>query len=248
MLNLIEVKIIFGVFFTSIISGIIGMGGGVILMGIYSHLLPIKLAMVLHGVTQFASNSSRCFLHRRNIKSNIIFPYLIGVLFMFLALKSVDFVPNKAVVYLLLGLFPFLSLFPKLASFFNITRKYRPISSGLLVTAAQISSGASGGVLDIFYINSPLNRFQIIATKACTQSIGHLTKLIYYLSFFTITDFESHFRWWVYPAVAIVATLGSYIGKMILKNINEIKFRSMSKGIIYFISILLLYKAYFLIK
>ena len=57
-----------GVLVTSIISGILGMGGGMILMGLYGLLLTVPVAMVLHGVTQFAANGSRAWIHRRAIR------------------------------------------------------------------------------------------------------------------------------------------------------------------------------------
>ena len=41
---------------TSILSGIFGMAGGMILMGLLLWLLPVADAMALHGVTQIASN------------------------------------------------------------------------------------------------------------------------------------------------------------------------------------------------
>ena len=44
---------------TSIISGIFGMAGGLVLMLILGLILPVQSAMVLHGATQFFSNVSR---------------------------------------------------------------------------------------------------------------------------------------------------------------------------------------------
>jgi hypothetical protein len=43
---------------TSFISGIFGMAGGMVLMGILLLLLSVEQAMVIHGVAQFASNGS----------------------------------------------------------------------------------------------------------------------------------------------------------------------------------------------
>ena len=44
---------------TSFLSGIFGMAGGMILIGVLLALLPLPEAMVLHGVTQMASNGWR---------------------------------------------------------------------------------------------------------------------------------------------------------------------------------------------
>src|SRR5262249_47189838 len=49
---------------TSFLSGIFGMAGGMLLMGILLLLMPFAAAMVLHGVTQMASNLWRAWLWR----------------------------------------------------------------------------------------------------------------------------------------------------------------------------------------
>ena len=47
---------------TSIISGIFGMAGGLVLMLILGIVLPVQSAMVLHGITQFLPTAgARCF-------------------------------------------------------------------------------------------------------------------------------------------------------------------------------------------
>src|SRR5260221_8490052 len=52
---------------TSFISGILGMAGGMILMGILLAVLPLPAAMMLHGITQLASNAWRAFLWRTQV-------------------------------------------------------------------------------------------------------------------------------------------------------------------------------------
>ena len=47
---------------TSVISGIFGMAGGLILMLILAQMFTVPAAMVLHGVTQFFSNGWRAVL------------------------------------------------------------------------------------------------------------------------------------------------------------------------------------------
>ena len=47
------------VLFTSFLSGIFGMAGGMILMGLLLAMLPVATAMLLHGITQLASNGWR---------------------------------------------------------------------------------------------------------------------------------------------------------------------------------------------
>ena len=53
---------------TSFLSGIFGMAGGLILVGVLLAILPLPAAMMLHGVTQLASNLWRASLWWRHIR------------------------------------------------------------------------------------------------------------------------------------------------------------------------------------
>src|SRR5678816_146275 len=57
---------------TSFISGILGMAGGMILMGVLLALMPVPAAMMLHGTTQMASNGWRAWLWRREIDWRVL--------------------------------------------------------------------------------------------------------------------------------------------------------------------------------
>ena len=47
---------------TAFLSGLFGMAGGLILIGVLLTILPLPSAMVLHAITQMASNGWRAFL------------------------------------------------------------------------------------------------------------------------------------------------------------------------------------------
>ena len=53
---------------TAFLSGLFGMAGGLILIGVLLALMPLPSAMVLHAITQMASNGWRAFLWRRHIR------------------------------------------------------------------------------------------------------------------------------------------------------------------------------------
>lgn len=239
---MLEIKILGGVLITSIISGILGMGGGIILMALYNYLLPVKIAFILHGITQFSSNSSRAFLLKKSIQWKIVMPYLLGSLISFFFLRLLGFSTNKNIAFIGLGVFPFVAFLPRISSLLSIDKKGRSVICGVLVTIAQIMAGASGSVLDIFYLNSNLNRYQIVASKALTQTLGHLIKLFYY--FILIKNFEelTILPYYIYFLVVITAYIGTYIGKIILKSFSENYFRAISQKVIFTIALFLLFQ------
>ena len=53
---------------TSLLSGVFGMAGGLVLVGVLLVLLPVPDAMALHAVTQIASNAWRATLWWRRIR------------------------------------------------------------------------------------------------------------------------------------------------------------------------------------
>src|SRR3954465_7388906 len=63
---------------TAFLSGLFGMAGGLILIGVLLTILPLPSAMVLHAITQMASNGWRAFLWREHIRWKPVFVYLIG--------------------------------------------------------------------------------------------------------------------------------------------------------------------------
>src|SRR3984893_16169927 len=62
---------------TPFLSGLFGMAGGLILIGVLLTLMPLPTAMVLHAITQMASNGWRAFLWRAHIRWRPVFVYLI---------------------------------------------------------------------------------------------------------------------------------------------------------------------------
>ena len=73
---------------TSFVSGVFGMAGGMILMGLLLSLMPLAPAMALHGITQIASNVARAWLWRQHINWPIVARYAAGALIAVLALAS----------------------------------------------------------------------------------------------------------------------------------------------------------------
>src|SRR6476619_7345425 len=88
---------------TAFLSGIFGMAGGLVLIGILLVLMPVPEAMMLHGVTQMASNGWRGFLWIRHVHWSAIGAYLAGCAAALLLWSLWRYVPSKAVALLLLG-------------------------------------------------------------------------------------------------------------------------------------------------
>ena len=99
---------------TSFLSGIFGMAGGMILVGILLVLMPVPEAMMLHGVTQMASNGWRALLWWRHVRWAPVAAYVTGCALALGVWSFTRYVPSLPVALLLLGLTPFMvRLLPK---------------------------------------------------------------------------------------------------------------------------------------
>jgi len=208
-------------------------------MGVFGFLLSVPSAMVLHGVAQAVSNGSRIWLHREHIRWNVLIPYSAGSFVILALFILVTFVPDKGLVFVLIGSFPFLALILPKSFELDIQRKPVAFLCGLVVTTAQMLAGASGPVLDIFYVTSTLTRHEILGTKAITQTLGHVIKLTYYAFFLTLTI---ELPPWIYPAVVLAAILGNWLGKQVIERIDDQLFKKVGRYVIMFVGVIYIAK------
>src|SRR6476619_7710608 len=129
---------------TSFLSGIFGMAGGLILMGVLLALLPLPEAMALHAITQMASNGWRGLLWWRHVRLRIVAVYLVGCAIALCAWGLTQYVPPKPVALLMLGATPFLVrlLPPSLKP--NPESAPQTILYGVMCTTLMLLTGVSG--------------------------------------------------------------------------------------------------------
>ena len=229
---------------TSLISGVLSMAGGMILMGVFGFFLSVPAAMVLHGIAQAFSNGSRVFLYRQHIKWAVLITYTIGSLLVLLVFVVLTFIPSIGLVFLLIGCFPFLALVLPKSINLDMERPIVALLCGIMVTTAQMLAGASGPVLDIFYVQSTMTREEILGTKAVTQTLGHILKLFYYgVVLSTVLNVVSNeVPLWVFPVVVIAAILGNYMGSFIVTKMTDNQFKSIGRRVIMVIGVIYIIK------
>jgi len=214
---------------TAFLSGIFGMAGGLILIGVLLFLMPLPAAMVLHAVTQMASNGWRAILWARHIVWKSAAFYVAGCLVSVCIWSLTLYVPDKAVALLMLGLSPFViraipdSILP---------RSFGPLqvaATGLFSMTLMLLTGVTGPLLDTMFLRSPLERRQIIATKAACQVFGHGFKLFYFGAL--IAGVGQVEPWFL--AVAIASSMiGTSLGKLLLERLTDGQFRLWSNRLI----------------
>jgi len=224
--------IVIAAFLTSILSGIFGMAGGLIFMGLLAWLLPVTVALALHGLIQFASNLWRVVLHRRHVVWPVLLWFGIGAVAAIGVFSLVIFTPTKFYVFLGLGLLPVLVWLPERWMPLDATHRVHAVGGGFVSTGLSLVSGVSGPVTDLLFINTRLNRHQVVATKAVMQAIGHASKVIVYGGVLLGVAAREAIPLPV-SALAILASMaGIMVGGYILDRISDAHFRAGRRWIV----------------
>ena len=154
------------VFCTSTLSGIFGMAGGLILLGVLLAILPVSTAIAVQGAIQIIANGSRAFLSRAFIDWVILGIICLGLITAGIILFIIRYTPNLATVCIAIGLLPILVWIPQSWLALDASKPHHAFICGLLGGGLNLAVGVSGPTVDIFFIRTPMDRRKIIATKA----------------------------------------------------------------------------------
>ncbi len=214
-------------FVTSFISGILGMAGGMILMGILIALLPVATAMLLHGITQFAANGWRTWMLRGSVRWRVFRGYAIGSIAAFVFFGMVQIVVSKPMALIMLGAMPFLALMLPSKWHLNVERRWHSEACGAVCMALALVAGVSGPVLDVFFIRSKMGRHAVVASKASTQSLTHLLKIVYFGEM--LASGNAAMAPWIAVVMIGLAFTGTTLSKRVLERIDDSAFRSWTR-------------------
>jgi uncharacterized membrane protein YfcA len=224
---------------TAAISGIFGMAGGLILMGVLASFTPVATAMVLHGFIQIISNGSRAFLHRRHLAWPLIGRYAIGIIGALLVIVAVSTIwrPSQSMVFILLGLTAFLVWIPRKWANIDVERPLQAEICGFLVQTLNTLAGVAGPLLDLFFVKTMLPRQTVVATKAATQVMAHAVKIAFWgFPLFTLLgapDGAAGFPpLWTLAAVLPLSMFGTWAGGLVLARMTDASFRTWTKWIV----------------
>ena len=210
---------------TSMLSGLLGMAGGMVLMAVLAATLPIATAMILHGAVQLTANGARAWFLRQHIRWSILPWYAAGAALVLALFSMLVLVPEAGWVLVCIGMLSLAGRFSGHVARMEVTRPAVASLCGAVVTAAQLLAGASGPLLDVFYLHSQMTRHEVVASKAITQAFGHVLKIGYYgVIIGSSATLPTPFLMLAMAA----AVLGTRLGTTLLDRINERRFRHWS--------------------
>ena len=242
------VILILSAFITSSISAVLGMGGGIILLGIMAVIIPEGYKVIaLHGMVQLFSNTTRTYVFRKYVKTQLIKQFfngaLIGISFSVGIIITLIYYfdvqsANEIKVEVLkpfIGLFIVWNLFLKGPKKAKIVKSFVPV--GLVAGLSSIFVGAVGPLIAPFFLVKSFNKEHIIANKAAAQMITHLSKIPLFIYFFNM-DYTAELK--ILIPLILAVYVGTSFGKKILYFIPELLFKKLFKITLFIISIRLI--------
>lgn len=205
-------------FLTSVIAGVIGFGGGMLLISIMPIFLAPSLIIPIHGAAQLASNSSRMVFSLGDVKWSLFPRFLagsvVGVLVFGFVLTSIPttYVPVAIGVYMLLNLWS-----PDFSAFINRYENYYLI--GFLQTGLGLVVGAPGPVALSVLTKDLKSKDEIIATASMFMTVSHLAKIpVFGLIGFSLIAHSSLLAYMIAGSI-----LGSYVGTKLRLSVDNEK-------------------------
>jgi uncharacterized protein len=214
---------------SAFISGVFGMAGGMVLLGVLLVYFDVATAMVLFSITQLASNGWRALHWRQFVLWPIFWWYVLGGALAFCVMRYIAFVPDKATVYILLGLLPFAVEVLPARMRPNIEWRGIPFFTGITTTIVQFMAGAGGLFLDIFFQKSRLDRKTTNATKAAATTVSHVLRAAYFGSLAGIGDLQVT----VWAPAIVLALAGAMLAPFVLERMTDHGFRQWTRAIIF---------------
>jgi len=183
--------------------------------------------MMLHGITQLASNGWRAVLWRTQVDWRVIRGYTIGAMVALAGFIAMKLVVAKPVALILMGITPFMTLWLPESLHLNVERRGHPFACGLVCSAIALTAGVSGPILDIFFVRSKMTRHSVVATKAMTQCFSHVMKIVYFGAVVSLGG--GRVNPWIGVMMVVLAIAGTSLSRHVLERMNDVSFRQWTR-------------------
>lgn len=218
--------------FTSALSGVAGVGGGTILIGvIYALGLEPVQAVSLFAAVQFVANSARVLAYLREVQWAAMGWFLLTCLPATWLLAPWAARVDVHLIQLLLAALIGISLLPGAEA--------RPLPPRLAFAVAGLANGALGlfvGATGLFvgrlFLRPEWPRQRVVATLALTQMVGHGLRVIAY----GFEGVSALARPMVLLPVCAAVIVGTLVGRHLNGRLSEAAFRRIFQGILVVLS------------
>ena len=230
-------------FVTAVLSGVLGMAGGIALLGVLLFYLPPLVAIPLHGVIQLVSNGSRVLVQRRHARFDWIAWYALplipaGLIGLRVAQRMPEALVEGAIGAVVLAA----TWLPRRGGNGAASARHpraRFFALGVVTGFLNMLLGAVGPLIDPFFLGLGLGRQALVGTKAACQSIGHAVKI----GLFGVAGFAFAEHAPLLALCALSAVAGTWLGSRLLDRLSEESFLWLYRSVLTGVALRLVWKA-----
>ena len=230
-------------FATAVLSGVLGLAGGVALLGVLLFYLPPLVALPLHGVIQLVSNGSRVVAQRQHARLDWIGWYMLPLIPAgLIGLRVARALPESALEGAIGAVVLLATWLPRrsgAAGGAGGRPRLRFLALGGCTGFLNMVVGATGILLDPFFLGLGLTRQALVGTKAACQALGHLAKV----GLFGAAGFAFAEHAPLLALGAASAALGTWVGSRLLDRLSEEGFLWLYRSVLTGLALRLLWKA-----
>ena len=169
--------LVIAAFLSSSLTAVLGLGGGMLLISVMSVFLPPAAIVPVHGVVQLASNASRGAFAPKDIRRDILWPFLAGCLVGALVGSRIVLTVPTELLPLPLGLFILaMTWLPQIRKKLWLPGRF--LGLGFVQAFLTLFVGATGPLNMPFLVRAGLSRDQLVVTGAAFMTIVHLVKIV----------------------------------------------------------------------
>lgn len=225
-------------FLTAALSGVAGLGGGTILIGLFYAigLTPVE-AVPLFAAVQFVSNFSRTVAYAGHVEWRATGWFLAAAVpATVLLAPRVQSVDVDLVRLVLAGLI-LASLAPAPERLPPLPAPAAAAIAGLLNGALGLFVGATGLFVGRLFLRPEWHRETIIGTLALTQALGHALRVAAY----GLVGYSAFARPQLLLPMCVAVIAGTALGRRLNESLDEHRFAQLFKALLLLLSLKLLW-------
>jgi uncharacterized membrane protein YfcA len=230
---------------TSIVSGVLGMVGGLLLLAALLLRLPPTVAIPVHGVIQFVSNASRAWFLREHVRARVVIPFVVPLLPAGALGLSLLGRLDPGIGKMLIGCFVLVvTWLPARGEARDITKDSDParlsaarrdaklLLGGALVGFFSTLVGATGPLIGPFIVGLELSPQGMVGTMAACQVFQHGIKV----GVFGLSGFDVRAQLVPASLLSVCAIFGSALGTRFLDRVDRARFDRVVKIVLTLLS------------
>ena len=224
-------------FFTSLLTSIFSLGGGLIMLVALAQSFSPGTLIPLHGAIQLSNNLSRTYVYKEFFKWHLIQNILIATIFgALVGILLFGAMPEQILIWLIAGTILFLTCAPLDNLILSLMRN--DWFCGFISGFAGIFIGANGPLVTAYMRTKNLSPESLVANHGAVMIFQHSIKILLFIYFFNFSLEEYLFFILI---LAVTGYAGAVLGKALISSISYDSFNIVLKLLLSLLAVILVF-------